>query len=215
MNSYTHFCSTLWRNILVSMYNIFARIVVKQFPINAFQATVKIVCNPFNSTIKWFWSVQLELIYWCFSFFVVDFLSYMWMNDFYALQWILVLSIREEIDALLYYVISAKSSTLWTLMFNLSPRVNHKFSITGGVASLYIVTVSSNVLSNISTARTVMSALSPSDQTKFKYSDSSFIFRTDLNALKSFTDEPSLTVYDTRKSTQPVGKTWYVKWPYK
>lgn len=114
---------------------------------------------------------------------------------------------REKIIQSCIYVISAKSSTLCTLMFNLSPRVNHKFSITGGVASLYIVTVSSNVLSNISTARTVMSALSPSDQTKFKYSDSSLIFRTDLNALESFTDEPSLTVYDTRKSTHPVIKT--------
>ena len=41
------------------------------------------------------------------------------------------------------YTISVKSSTLWTLTFTLSPRVSHRFSITGGVASLYTSIVSS------------------------------------------------------------------------
>lgn len=95
------------------------------------------------------------------------------------------------------------SSNRWTVRFNLSPLVNHRFSIMGGVESLYTVRVSFSVLLKMSFATTVITALSPSVQSIVNISDSVDISCTDVNGLESFTPEPSYTKKSTRKSIQP------------
>lgn len=104
------------------------------------------------------------------------------------------------------YIISAKSSTLCTLTFSLSPLVSHKSSMRGGVASLYTVTVSSRYFPRTSIARTVTSSLLPSVHGKLSWFPWAEIERTEVKSWESTMPDVSVTLYATWKSTHANNK---------
>lgn len=107
---------------------------------------------------------------------------------------------------LISYVISAKSSTLCTLTFNLSPLVSHRSSMRGGVASLYTVTDSSRYFPRTSIARTVTSSLLPSDHGKLSWFPWAEMELTEVKSWESTMPDVSSTVYATWKSTHAKNK---------